>query len=200
MPSRQAQEALVRWEAQVFLVASFKIQLRRINKDIIQCYSPTNDREVEKDDFYNRLSTIIQSRPKRNIIMTMGDLNTKVRSNNRGYEEIMGQQKLREMSENGKRLADFFSSTSLVIGGSISQHKRVYKATWVSLDHKKERSRCSFRPPHSGDQIEFKAKKKNWTGNTTSPQRNTTNSILKDTKKLQELKITLTNSFQALQK
>jgi hypothetical protein len=49
----------------------------------------------------------------------MGDLNAKVGSSNAGYEEIMGQQGLEEMNENGERFADFCASNNLVIGGSI---------------------------------------------------------------------------------
>ncbi|KAH3893305.1 hypothetical protein DPMN_017451 [Dreissena polymorpha] len=37
----------------------------------------------EKYSFYNRLSAIIQNRPKRNIIV-MGDLNANIGSDNRG--------------------------------------------------------------------------------------------------------------------
>jgi hypothetical protein len=70
--------------------------------------------------------------------MVIADLNAKVGSNSRGYEEFMGQQGPGEMNENGERFADFCASNSLVIGGSIFQHKRIYKATWVSSDHTTE--------------------------------------------------------------
>ncbi|KAH3772101.1 hypothetical protein DPMN_173436 [Dreissena polymorpha] len=40
------------------------------------CYALANDsKEEEKDNFYKRLSTIIQDRPKRNILILMGDSN-----------------------------------------------------------------------------------------------------------------------------
>ena len=117
----------------------FKTQQRKINIDIIQCYTPTNDSDdEEKDDFYNRLSTIFQSPPRRKIVMVMGDLNAKVGSNNTGYKELMGLQGLGEMHENGERFAELFASNSLVIGGCIFQHKRIHKATWASSDHTTE--------------------------------------------------------------
>ena len=45
----------------------------------------------------------------------MGDFNAKIGSDNRGYEEIMGQQGLGEMNDNGERFADLFATSHLVI-------------------------------------------------------------------------------------
>ena len=98
--------------------------------DVIQCYAPTNETdEAGKDDFYDRLLRITQSRPQRNILIVMGDLNAKIGGDNTGFEEIMGQQGLGEMNDNGERFANLCAISSLVIGGSLFQHKRIYKAT-----------------------------------------------------------------------
>ncbi|KAH3889233.1 hypothetical protein DPMN_013284 [Dreissena polymorpha] len=51
------------------------------------CYAPTNDgEEDENGNFYNILSTIIQYRPKRNIISLIDDFNAKIDNINRRYE------------------------------------------------------------------------------------------------------------------
>ena len=73
---------------------------------------PTNgsDEGVE-EDFYSRLSTITQNCPRQNI-----NINAKIGSDNRGYEEIIGQQGLGEMNDNGERLADLCALSNLVIG------------------------------------------------------------------------------------
>lgn len=137
MLTKMAQRALIGWEAHGprILTACFRTTNRRINMDIIQCYAPTNDSEEDvKEDFYNRLLTIIQACPRRNIIITMGNFSAKTGSNNQGYEEIMGKQGLGEMNENGERFANLCATTILVIGGSLFQHKRIHKATWVSLE------------------------------------------------------------------
>lgn len=103
--------------------------------DVIQCYAPTNDSdEMEKDNFYSRLLTIIQDRPKRNIIIFLHDFKAKIGRDNRGYEEIMGQQDLGKINDNRERIFNLFATSNLVIGGNFFQHRRIHKATWVSAD------------------------------------------------------------------
>lgn len=88
--------------------------------DIIQWYAPTNESDEEdKDEFYHRLVSIIQARPGRNIIITMGDFNAKIGSDNQGYKVIMGQQRMGEINENGERFANLCAISNLVIGGEF---------------------------------------------------------------------------------
>ena len=42
------------------------------------------------------------------------------------------------MNGNGERFADLCATSDLVIGGSFFQHRRIHKATWVSLDMQTE--------------------------------------------------------------
>ncbi|KAK7110430.1 hypothetical protein V1264_014307 [Littorina saxatilis] len=223
MLSKTAQRALIGWEAHGprILTATFRTKKRRINLDIIQCYAPTNDTEEEdKEEFYNRMATIIQKCPSRNITIVMGDLNAKIGSDNRGYEEIMGQQGLGEMNDNGERLADLCATNNLVIGGSLFQHKRIHKATWISpdlstenqIDHvcigkKFRRSLQDVRVRRGADvasdhqllvaRLRLKLRR-NWTEGSSQRQRyNTT--ALKDNTKMQDFKIALSNKFEFLQ-
>ena len=137
MLSGTAQKALTGWEAHGprIITATFKTK-KNIKMNIIQCYAPTNDYDEEsKDQFYSRLQAVLDKLRDKGINILMGDFNAKLGSDNRGYEEVMGQHALGEMNENGEKFADLCGLNNFVIGGSIFAHKRIHKATWVSPDH-----------------------------------------------------------------
>ena len=103
---------------------------------MVMCYAPTNDAENDsKDEFYNRLRSVLNERSEREIVVLLGDFNAKIGSDNSGYERIMGcHGKEGEMNENGELFADLCAENDLVIGGSIFPHKEIHKITWVSPD------------------------------------------------------------------
>ena len=157
--------------------ASFKTRMEKIQLNIIQCYAPTNAKdEGTKEDFYNKLQTVLDKMKKKDVTILMGDFNAYIGSNNRGYEEVMGTHGIGEMNENGEMFAGLCSFNRLMIGGSVFPHRRIHKATWVSPDHQTEnhqpylhkseiqeidarckstqRGRCSLRSPSSADKTE----------------------------------------------
>ena len=75
---------------------------------------------------------------EKDVTILMGNFNAKIGSNNRGYEEVMATHGIGEMNENGEMFADLCSFNRLIIGGSVFQHIRIHKATWVSPDHRTE--------------------------------------------------------------
>ncbi|VDP39963.1 unnamed protein product [Schistosoma mattheei] len=138
MLSKQAQKTLIGWESHGprIIKASFKTKKESISMNIIQCYAPTNDyNEDSKDQFYDRLQSIIEKSPRKDLMILVGDLNTKVGTDNTGYEDIMGRHGLGERNENGERFANLCAFNKLVIGGTIFTHKCIHKITWTSPDH-----------------------------------------------------------------
>ncbi|CAH8498299.1 unnamed protein product, partial [Schistosoma bovis] len=222
MLSKVARSALVGWESHGsrIIKASFKTKKEGIIMNIIQCYAPTNDRNDDiKDQFYERLQSVIEKCPRKDLTILMGDLNAKVGIDNTGYEDIMGRHGLGERNENGERFANLCAFNKLVIGGTIFPHKRIHKATWISPDHTTEnqidhicinkkfrRTMEDVRTRRSADiasdhhlvvaNLKLKLKK-NWTSGQTAIQRFNT-AFLRDTVKLNEFKIALNNRFQAL--
>ncbi|VDP67696.1 unnamed protein product [Schistosoma mattheei] len=110
-----------------------------ITMNIVQCYAPTNDsNKNDKDQFYERLQSIIEKCPRKGLTILMEDLNAEVGINNIGYEDIMGRYGLGERNEIGERFANLRAFNKLVIGGTIFPLKRIHKATWISPDHTTE--------------------------------------------------------------
>ena len=91
-----------------------------------------NADEDEKEDFYFSLQAIVNTVPKRDILMIMGDLNAKVGSERLGRESEIGPHGIGTMNENGELFADFCAVNSMVIGGTFFPHKSCHKTTWVS--------------------------------------------------------------------
>ena len=69
---------------------------------------------------------------RHDMIVVMGDLNTKEGINNTNREEVMGKFGFGVMNDNGKRLCDFGSANGLVITATIFLHKEIHKLTLVA--------------------------------------------------------------------
>ena len=136
MLTRTAQKSLKSWEPHGprIVEAFFKTSKKEISLRVVSCYAPTNDAdEAIKDDFYNKLDTVIRRKhSNKDILILLGDFNAKVGSNNHGYEQIMGAHGLGTMNNNGEMFSDFCLENNLVLGGTIFPHKEVHKYTWTS--------------------------------------------------------------------
>ncbi|VDP85589.1 unnamed protein product [Schistosoma mattheei] len=75
MLSKVARNALVGWESNGcrIIKASFKIKTEGITMNVIQCYASTNDGNDDiKDQFYERLQSIIEKCPRKDLTILMG--------------------------------------------------------------------------------------------------------------------------------
>jgi exonuclease III len=91
MLAPEAQQALVGWEPvnSRISTAKFTTKKKGIKQNIIQCCAHTNDAE-KKNDFYQQLQPVIDKRGAKDVTILMGDLNTKIKAHDTGYENIIG--------------------------------------------------------------------------------------------------------------
>ena len=133
MLTKKAARALLEWNPVSPRIISARFNTKFQKTTIIQVYAPTNNAdEDEKEDFYFSLQAIVNTVPKRDILLIMGDLNAKVGSERLGRESEIGPHGIGTMNENGELFADFCAVNSMVIGGTFFPHKTCHKTTWVS--------------------------------------------------------------------
>ena len=135
MLSGYVKKCLMEWEPVDDRIITARINAKIQKITIIQCYAPMNNAEpYEKEEFYNKLQTVVDNAPNRDILIIMGDFNAKVGQNNASIERIMGKEGLGDVSENGEELVDMCALNGLSIGRTLFAHKRVHKANWRSPD------------------------------------------------------------------
>ena len=221
--TREAQKALIGWvpHGSRIIEATFKTNHNKIRLNVVQCYAPTNDNEEDnKLEFYERLQSILEKYPERDITVMMGDFNAKIGNDNTGYEQVMGIHGMGTMNENGTLFADLCAQNKLVIGGSVFQHKKIHQATWVSPDNITEnqidhlciskrfrRSLQDVRVKRNADvgsdhhllvgKVKLKLKK-NWNRKMSRHQKFNT-VLFQAPEKQEEFKIKLSNMYAVLQ-
>ena len=135
--SKNAAKALTEWNPINSRILLVRLKSQQCNLSIVVCYAPhSGTPEDVKDSFYETLQDTIDSIAKRDMTICLGDFNSKVGSDNGGYESVMGRHGLGEVNENGARLISFCAANNLVIGGTLFQHKDIHKYTWTSPDGK----------------------------------------------------------------
>ncbi|VDP37632.1 unnamed protein product [Schistosoma mattheei] len=93
MLPNEVRNTLIRWKSHGPRItkSSSKTKKSEITVNVIQCYTPANDRnDDDKDQFNKRLQSIVAKRPGKDLTIPKRDLNAKVGLDNIGYEDIMG--------------------------------------------------------------------------------------------------------------
>ena len=133
--NKKHEKALISWEGHGSRLIMARFESKHCKLTVIQCYAPTNQaEEVVKDEFYQRLESLVARAPAHDMVVVCGDLNAKVGDDRTGVEHVIGAHGIGTRNENGERLVDFCSNHNLVIGGTQFRHKDIHKLTWKSND------------------------------------------------------------------
>ena len=112
---------------------SVRFQGKPFNITVIQAYAQTsNAEEAEVERFCEDLQDLLELTPKKDVLLIIGDWNTKV-----GSQEIpgvTGKFGLGVQNDAGKRLREFRQENALVIASTLFQQHKRRLYTWTSPD------------------------------------------------------------------
>ena len=100
---------------------------------IIQAYAPdTRHTDDEVEEFYGMLEKEIETIDEWDFLLVMGDFNSKVGSDNRGYDDVMGRHGLGRRNERGERMLEFCQSKRLYVTNTRFYYRLQHRYTWTS--------------------------------------------------------------------
>ncbi len=103
---------------------------------MIQVYtSDTYHDDEEVEEFYAQIEEELDNVDEGNIVTVMGNFNSKVGSNNKGYADIIGRYGLGESNERGTRMLEFCQQNELRITNTCFCHRVQHRYTWTSPNH-----------------------------------------------------------------
>ncbi|XP_046662937.1 craniofacial development protein 2-like [Homalodisca vitripennis] len=96
---------------------------------VIGLYAPTEDATLEvKDEFYGKITEVLDGMGQRNEIIIMGDLNG--RTGRRVKDEVVGRFGEDTINDNGLRLIRLCQQYEFIIQNGFFQHKQIHRFTW----------------------------------------------------------------------
>ena len=124
------EKCLMEWKPINSRLMKIRMKGKHIDITVIQSHAPTNDNEEEsKDAFYNQLQDELESTPRHEMKIMMGDLNAKVRSDNTNHVRAKGKEGCDSMNNNGERLLEFCTTYVLIIRGTLFPHHEIHMLT-----------------------------------------------------------------------
>ena len=122
--NKRVQNAVLCYNLKSDTMISVCFQGKPFNMTVIQAYAPTsNAEEAEVEWFYEDLQDLLELTPKKDVLLIIGDWNTKVGSQE--THGVTGKFGLGVQNEAGQRLIEFCQEFTLVIANTLfQQHKR----------------------------------------------------------------------------
>ena len=137
MCDRKSADAIMGYNTVSDRVLSVRFRGGRINTTIIQVYAPTAmAAEEEQEAFYLDLQGTIDTTPRGDILVIMGDFNAKVGEDRNGWEEVVGKYGLGVRNEAGERMLEFCDSNELRIMNTWFEQPKRRLYTWTTPDGK----------------------------------------------------------------
>ena len=118
--AKKMSASLMSWNPVSERIIFARFKTRHTKVTWIQAYAPTKDADDEiKDKFYNELQGMIQSIPRHDMVLLLGDLNAQIAARRDGMEHTIGPWgSAQETRDNGERLLLTCSTNSLCIANT----------------------------------------------------------------------------------
>lgn len=111
---------------------TLSLELDKNSSATISCYAPTlNSPEMEIDEFYDQLRSVILKVSHSDKLVLMGDFNARVGTDNETLSGVLGSQGLGKMNANGLRLLSLCKEFDLSITNTYFQQHNNHKTSWM---------------------------------------------------------------------
>ncbi|XP_016096349.1 craniofacial development protein 2-like [Sinocyclocheilus grahami] len=128
--------ALLSWKPISDRLISAHLHTRHVKITVIQAYAPIEDAvNVSKDAFYDQLQHELDSTPRHDLVMMLGNLNGQIGDSRRGFERtICPHGSARKTNDNGERFISLCTANALAVDNTYFAHQMIHKRTWRSPD------------------------------------------------------------------
>jgi len=129
--SKKASRSVVGFSPISERIFALRIKGKFHNITFVNAYTPTEDTEDEiVDEFYETLQSVCDEIPKHDVIITLGDFNTKL-GKEQLYKDIIGRHSLHEVTKNsGLRLVQYATINNFKVLSTWYPRKDIRKGIW----------------------------------------------------------------------
>ncbi|CAH8613030.1 unnamed protein product, partial [Schistosoma mattheei] len=139
--SMRAEQALLEWIPVNSRLCAVRLNgYVRTRKDrdtrrclfVVSAYAPTDCSSDEvKDEFYRKLSELLQKAKRSDIVLVAGDFNAQIGSLNQTERHLGGYFSIpTQRTDNGDRLLQLCSDNRLFLANTNFKHKERHRLTW----------------------------------------------------------------------
>ena len=124
---KQVEKSLIGYKAVYDRILYIRVEARPVNITWVQVYAPTNGADKKDiEEFYRSLQSVMNEIPRKDVVILMGDWNTKI---GKGEEsETVGKYGLGNRNDAGERLLEFCEENALFIANTFFKQpeRRLY--------------------------------------------------------------------------